>query len=110
MMMSHVCISLYVYICSVVRIHNSVNERAWSEVLRWERAHCTATCPLKELRLIKFKGRPRDFSFKARVKNALGYKLPFDRHDWTVRSSCSTSLSLSLSLSLALSSFLYIDR
>lgn len=69
----------------VVRIHNSVNERAWREVLRWERVHCTTSCPLEELRLVRFQGRPRDFSFKARLKNAIGYRLPFDRHDWTVR-------------------------
>ncbi|OUS45369.1 Holocytochrome c synthase/heme-lyase [Ostreococcus tauri] len=49
----------------VVAIHNAVNERAW--------AH-----------LLKFRGRPRDFSPKARLLNFLGYALPFDRHDWVV--------------------------
>jgi len=31
-----------------------------------------------------FQGRPRDFSPKARFWAFLGYKLPFDRHDWVV--------------------------
>ena len=34
--------------------------------------------------LSKFEGRPKDFSPRARLLNWLGYKLPFDRHDWTV--------------------------
>ena len=29
-------------------------------------------------------GRPQDYSPKARLLNVLGYKLPFDRHDWIV--------------------------
>ena len=75
-------------------IHNSVNERAWREVLRWERLHCGAAhpapssspkCDIEKIKLVRFQGRPRDYSFKARVLNAFGYKLPFDRHDWTVR-------------------------
>ena len=35
-------------------------------------------------RLKKFEGRPGDISPKARLLNLLGYRLPFDRHDWTV--------------------------
>jgi len=35
-------------------------------------------------RLKKFAGRPQDYSPKARLLNFLGYKLPFDRHDWVV--------------------------
>lgn len=30
------------------------------------------------------RGRPQDYSPKARLLNMLGYKLPFDRHDWIV--------------------------
>lgn len=37
-------------------------------------------CP----KLLKFRGRPRDYSPKARFLNFLGFKLPFDRHDWVV--------------------------
>jgi len=66
---------------AVVAIHNAVNERAWSEVLRWERRH-QASCP--DPTLVRFQGKPREFSPKARLLNALGYKLPFDRHDWVV--------------------------
>ena len=35
-------------------------------------------------KLRKFMGRPQDYSPKARLLNFLGYKLPFDRHDWIV--------------------------
>lgn len=35
-------------------------------------------------RLKKFMGRPQEYSPKARLLNFLGYKLPFDRHDWVV--------------------------
>lgn len=30
------------------------------------------------------RGRPQEYSPKARLLNLLGYKLPFDRHDWIV--------------------------
>ncbi|KAJ9531585.1 hypothetical protein QJQ45_014950 [Haematococcus lacustris] len=67
---------------TVVAIHNSVNERAWAEVKAWEALHC-ADCP-QGPRLVRFQGRPADLSPKARLLNALGYALPFDRHDWVV--------------------------
>lgn len=47
-------------------------------------------------KLMKFQGKPKDYTPKARIKNLLGYffsrhfytlfryKLPFDRHDWVV--------------------------
>ena len=63
----------------VVGIHNEVNEQAWREILRWERMH-----PGCEPRLVRFQGRPQDYSAKARVMNWMGYRLPFDRHDWIV--------------------------
>ena len=65
----------------VVKIHNAVNERCWAHVMAWERRHCDS-CP--DPKLLKFRGRPQDFSPKARLLNFLGYKLPFDRHDWVV--------------------------
>lgn len=56
-------------------------ERARAQVLRWERRHVgECCCP----RLRKFEGKPTQFSPKARLLNLLGYKLPFDRHDWIV--------------------------
>ena len=68
---------------AVVAIHNAVNERAWREVLMWE-AHQGKSDACGGPKLVRFKGRPKDFSPKARFLNMLGYKLPFDRHDWIV--------------------------
>lgn len=68
---------------TVVSIHNAVNERAWREVAQWEAAAGGAAA-CGGPRLLKFRGRPQDFSPKARLLNLLGYKLPFDRHDWIV--------------------------
>lgn len=65
----------------VVKIHNAVNERAWAHVMAWERRHCDV-CP--DPKLLRFQGKPKDYSPKARLLNFLGYKLPFDRHDWIV--------------------------
>jgi cytochrome c heme-lyase len=36
------------------------------------------------IRLLRFCGKPQDYSPKARLMNLLGYKLPFDRHDWVI--------------------------
>ncbi|GLC53213.1 hypothetical protein PLESTB_000720400 [Pleodorina starrii] len=66
---------------SVVAIHNGVNERAWREVMAWERLHCDE-CP--QPRLKRFQGRPSDLTPKARLLNFVGFGLPFDRHDWIV--------------------------
>eukprot|EP00798_Chlamydomonas_sp_ICE-L_P022331 gene22331-29408_t len=66
---------------AVVAIHNTVNERAWQEVMVYERMHA---CDCAEPKLKKFMGRPSDFTPKARLLNFLGFSLPFDRHDWIV--------------------------
>mmetsp|Transcript_2369 Transcript_2369/g.4812 ORF Transcript_2369/g.4812 Transcript_2369/m.4812 type:complete len:263 (-) Transcript_2369:94-882(-) len=66
---------------NVVAIHNAVNERCWREILAWESLHSGAC---GNPNLSKFQGRPKDISPKARFLNAMGYKLPFDRHDWFV--------------------------
>ena len=47
----------------------------------WERLHCNKC---KAVKLKKFMGRPKDHSPKARILHLMGYKLPFDRHDWVV--------------------------
>ena len=64
----------------VVRIHNAVNERGWSEVRKWE-----AMRGNNSPRLVRFMGRPKDLSprawFNSRI---LWYHEPFDRHDWYV--------------------------
>ncbi|GAM26067.1 hypothetical protein SAMD00019534_092420 [Acytostelium subglobosum LB1] len=65
----------------VIAIHNTVNEKCWDHVLEWEKEF-KDECP--NPKLIKFRGRAQDFSPKARLLNFVGYKLPFDRHDWTV--------------------------
>jgi len=41
------------------------------------------TCALRSHN-VPCRGRPQDYSPKARLLNLLGYKLPFDRHDWIV--------------------------
>jgi cytochrome c heme-lyase len=68
---------------SVVAIHNAVNERTWNEVMKWEQKFHSEHC--KEPKLVKFMGRPKDMSPKARFLTLfLGYIEPFDRHDWIV--------------------------
>lgn len=66
----------------VVRIHNAVNEESWRRVAWWEQVAGESRPALAE-----FRGRGSSFSPKARFKNALGYTLPFDRHDWLVQRS-----------------------
>ncbi|KAJ3417205.1 hypothetical protein HDV05_006411 [Chytridiales sp. JEL 0842] len=65
----------------VVPIHNAVNEECWRRIMEWEKIHQTSCAQPK---LLKFEGKPRDITPKARLFGLLGYKLPFDRHDWTV--------------------------
>lgn len=68
---------------AVVAIHNAVNERAWREIQSWEALQGKSTS-CGGPKLVRFRGRPKDISPKARFLNMLGYKLPFDRHDWIV--------------------------
>lgn len=66
---------------AVVAIHNVVNERAWAQVMAWERLHereCASP------RLVRFEGKPSEPTPMARMRELLGYKPPFDRHDWVV--------------------------
>ena len=55
---------------TIVPIHNAVNERAWSEVLKWEAGKGGERCG--GVKLITFKGRPNDMSPKARLMTFLG--------------------------------------
>jgi len=65
----------------IIRIHNTNNEDAWNEVLKWEALrYREGVVP----QLKSFKGRAKDFSPRARMRNWMGYGLPFDRHDWIV--------------------------
>lgn len=67
---------------TVVPIHNAVNERAWAEILKWEKGRGAEACGGPQL--VNFKGRPQDRSPKATLKTFFGYSPPFDRHDWVV--------------------------
>ncbi len=53
---------------TVVAIHNTVNERAWAHVLGWESLHA---CDCPDPKLLRFRGRPTDYSPKARLLNLL---------------------------------------
>ncbi|KAL3868251.1 hypothetical protein ACJMK2_041082 [Sinanodonta woodiana] len=66
---------------NIVKIHNANNDMAWEEVLKWEALHAKECC---NPRLKKFGGKAKEFSPRARIRNWLGYELPFDRHDWIV--------------------------
>mmetsp|Transcript_20160 Transcript_20160/g.56709 ORF Transcript_20160/g.56709 Transcript_20160/m.56709 type:complete len:267 (+) Transcript_20160:1-801(+) len=66
---------------TVVSIHNTVNEMVWRKILEYEQFHFQV-CPNPSL--LKFRGRPGDFTPKSRLFSYIGYSLPFDRHDWVV--------------------------
>jgi cytochrome c heme-lyase len=68
---------------SIVPIHNAVNERAWAEILRWEKGRGGAKCGGPKLE--SFSGLSSSLTPKARWNTwVLGYTAPFDRHDWVV--------------------------
>ncbi|KAL4888543.1 cytochrome c/c1 heme-lyase [Aspergillus ambiguus] len=105
---------------AMVAVHNFLNEGAWAEIVGWERlfarglTHGWEKCrrgeeniamdamreeltgvPEDEAttpRLLRFQGRPKELTPKARILQALGYVYPakfesnppFDRHDWYV--------------------------
>ncbi|TFK51642.1 cytochrome c and c1 heme-lyase [Heliocybe sulcata] len=77
------------HVQTMVHIHNFLNERAWDEVLRWEREHNGDD----NVQLERFMGKPGTLSPKARLLQFAGWLLPerfsseppFDRHDWLVR-------------------------
>uniref|UniRef100_A0A182W163 holocytochrome-c synthase n=1 Tax=Anopheles minimus TaxID=112268 RepID=A0A182W163_9DIPT len=65
----------------IIKIHNANNEQAWQEVLKWEALHAREC---GNPRLKSFGGKATDFSPRAKIRNMMGYELPFDRHDWIV--------------------------
>lgn len=75
----------------IVTIHNIVNEQCWQEVCKWEKFRvegCKGSAEGPAVKLQRFLGRPDDLSPRAWFKsNVLGYRRPFDRHDWYVKSS-----------------------
>lgn len=67
---------------NIIKIHNQNNEQAWKEILKWEALHA-AECPCGPS-LIRFGGKAKQYSPRARIRSWMGYELPFDRHDWIV--------------------------
>ncbi|XP_057318798.1 holocytochrome c-type synthase [Microplitis mediator] len=65
----------------IIKIHNANNEQAWQEVLKWEALHAKE-CGTPKLK--SFGGKAKDYSPRAKIRQLLGYELPFDRHDWIV--------------------------
>lgn len=65
----------------IIKIHNINNELAWREVLKWEAFHANECMNPK---LKSFGGKAKDYSPRAKIRNWMGYELPFDRHDWIV--------------------------
>lgn len=54
----------------IVPIHNAVNERAWAELMKWEEGQGGEKCG--GLKLVSFKGRPKDRTPRARWRMLLG--------------------------------------
>lgn len=67
----------------IIKIHNFNNEKAWKEVLKWELSFHLKECPCGPT-LKRFGGKAQEYSPRARIRNWLGYELPFDRHDWII--------------------------
>lgn len=68
---------------TVVSIHNSVNERVWNYIKRWEEGSGGDLCG--GIKLKSFKGDSKRLSPRAWLRSTLlGYSKPFDRHDWKI--------------------------
>lgn len=67
---------------TIVPIHNAVNERAWSEIKRWEKDQGGESCGGPKLH--SFSGDSQAMTPRARLNTLVGYTAPFDRHDWVV--------------------------
>ncbi|KAF9738602.1 hypothetical protein PMIN06_001984 [Paraphaeosphaeria minitans] len=67
---------------TIVPIHNAVNERAWKEIKEWEKGRGSEACGGPKL--ASFSGLSSSLTPRARLNTMMGYKPPFDRHDWVV--------------------------
>lgn len=68
---------------SMLAIHNSLNEQVWQEIMsQWESKY-NETCK-EERRLVRFRGRPTEWSPMAWWYYFRWGVRPFDRHDWVV--------------------------
>lgn len=80
----------------MVMVHNFLNERAWQEVLDWEKEMGVDS---KDISLARFQGKPGTLSPKARIfswaavvaPSKFSSEAPFDRHDWVVRRPATSS-------------------
>ncbi|OCF35622.1 cytochrome c heme-lyase [Kwoniella heveanensis BCC8398] len=85
----------------MVAIHNFLNERAWEEVMKWEKRLPGG----ENSQLARFTGRPGELSPKARFHlwagklfpETFNTEPPFDRHDWIVTRPVPTSTSTATS-------------
>lgn len=66
----------------IIKIHNANNERAWQEVVTWEKALHSHECLAPKLK--SFGGKAKNYSPRSRIRWLFGYGLPFDRHDWII--------------------------
>ncbi|KAL3450713.1 cytochrome c and c1 heme-lyase [Aspergillus insuetus] len=77
-------------VASIIPIHNAVNERAWQQILEWEKQAPSSDPGSKKCggpKLYSFRGLGAESEFlspRARINSLMGYQLPFDRHDWVV--------------------------
>ncbi|OJJ44724.1 hypothetical protein ASPZODRAFT_71007 [Penicilliopsis zonata CBS 506.65] len=77
-------------VASIIPIHNAVNERAWQQILEWEKNAPSSDPGSNKCggpKLYSFRGLgvdPQFMSPRARLNGLMGYQLPFDRHDWIV--------------------------
>lgn len=63
----------------IVPLHNSINERVWNCVKRWEHGNESA------ITLTNFKNNSKKMTPRAWIRSRLmGLDAPFDRHDWTI--------------------------
>ena len=64
-----------IYICSSSS-SSKIQVVTWEQTLHPE---CTDS-----MRLVRFQGKPDEPTPKARLNTLLGYRAPFDRHDWVI--------------------------
>ncbi|XP_064416099.1 holocytochrome c-type synthase isoform X2 [Latimeria chalumnae] len=75
---------------STVREESSIpmaaSDKHWvypSEQMFWNAMLRKGECPCGPA-LVRFGGKSKEYSPRARIRSWMGYELPFDRHDWIV--------------------------
>ncbi|ETE71144.1 Cytochrome c-type heme lyase [Ophiophagus hannah] len=67
-------------------IPRAYSEQKWvypSEQMFWNAMLRKGDCPCGPT-LVRFGGKAKEYSPRARIRSWMGYELPFDRHDWIV--------------------------